>query len=172
MTNQQLFVLGFTFFVGMAAGFYIYVTSFAPQYGASTAQGTDVELTIIGDQVGGCQMVGICPSFRLESDRRFDYIPAHQLTDAEPAPVSGRVSTEAYRQLQTILADTDMASLQVEADVCQAAFDGIDYQYRIVYDDTEYELNSCGTEFYGTRLYNQLLVVWGEMLKAEAAATN
>ncbi len=169
MTSQQLFVLIFTFIVGMAAGGYMYVTGFATEYkDTGVAEAQDVDLTIIAEQVGGCQMGGVCPSFRLTSDRRYTYIPQHGLDADTPAATEGRISQGVFVRLIEIMNETDFASLNQTNDVCQAAFDGIDYRYQITFNGENYELNSCGTTFYGTRLYNQLLLLWSEMLRAEA----
>lgn len=172
MTNQQLLTLVFTFIVGMFSGAYLYMTSFAPEYASDGFSGevTEESLGVIGEQTGGCQMgARACASFRLTGNRQYEYIPAHPLGTDTPQPLTGKVSVFAMDNLKKVLTVTDFEALTLPGDTCQAAFDGIDYKYTILLNGETYELDSCGTSFYGTRLYNELLILWGQMLKEEAS---
>lgn len=169
MTKQQTFVLVFTFIIGMCAGAYMFVTGFAPNYMNNSIDNSATEgvLNIRGTQFGGCQMAGVCASFELTSDRKYKYIPAYKLTEDTPEPLTGSVSSDVFSDLVKVVKATNLASLQASESVCNAATDGIDYRYDVVVDGVSYELNSCGTKFYGSLLYNDLLRLWGIMLKTD-----
>lgn len=171
MTKQQLFLLVSTFIVGMVAGFYVYVTSFAPQYSHNGVKEEVGELYITAEAIGGCQMGGVCESFQLNSKKRLSYIRAHSFNEKTPEPVVTSVSSATYLSLLEILRDTDFRYLIQPNDQCRAASDGIDYIYNITLDGVSYELNSCGTNFNQSSLYNVLLVLWpkeGEIVQPVA----
>lgn len=170
MTRQQIFLLISTFVVGMVAGAYMYITGFAPNYDNNIPQDESNRggaLSIRGEQFGGCEMVGVCASFELTANRKYRYIREHHLDEETPVAMTGTVSRATFTELEEVLNNTDLMELKVPGNNCNAAVDGIDYRYDIVVDGVSYELNSCGTEFYGSRLYNELLKLWGEMIKTE-----
>lgn len=171
MTGQQLFVLIFTFIVGAVAGFYVYVTSFVPQYGRDGVDEVAGELEIIGEAIGGCQMGGVCESFHLNSKKRLSYIRAHGFNEDTPEPVVTTISSATYLSLLESLRAADFRTLKQPNDRCRAASDGIDYIYNITLDGISYELDSCGTKFNQSSLYKVLLMLWpkeGEVIQPEA----
>ena len=169
MTKQQLVTLILTFVTGLFTGVYLFVTYFAPQYvddGVSEVNTQDI--TIIGEQIGGCQMLGICPSFRLDGDRDLSYIEAHGLNDDTPSPKTRKLSRAVYGDLQNMIEQADFEELGKPGSVCKAAADGVDYVYRVSLNGEEFKLDSCGTRFYGSDLYYELQKLWSEQVHSKA----
>ena len=166
MTKQQTFILVFTFIVGMSAGAYMYVTSFAPQYEDVIADDSNASLLVVAEEIGGCQMLGVCSSFRLKNNRSYEYIPAHNLDEDTPEPKTGKIGRASFLSLTELINETDLGSLQKSGDTCESASDGTDYVYDVLVDGISYELNSCGTTFYDSSLYQALTSVWSEIEKA------
>ncbi len=167
MTWQQIIVLVTTFLIGVCAGGYAYIVGYAPEYSLISLRDELVRsgsLSIRGEQIGGCQMMGVCPSFELTDDRRYSYVREHALNEETPDPTTGRLSPDIFNQLAEVVKEADLPQLQTVGDECQAAFDGIDYSYDVIIDGVSTELNSCGTQFYDSNLYYELLSLWSIML--------
>ncbi len=170
MTKQQIFVLAFTFAIGLFSGFYVYVTGFAPNYNNEIPVDENVldnSFAIRAEQEGVCGMAGVvCPSFELLSNRKYRYIGAHSLTEPTPEPVTGYIPRAEFDKLKNMVKKLDLLELQKPGPYCQTTDNGIGYRYNVILDGIAYELNSCGTRFYNTPLYKELLDLW-EMMAIE-----
>ncbi len=175
MKRQQLFVLIFTFIVGLFAGFYVYVTGFAPEHQNVVPRDEKVlgnDFAIRAEQIGGCaRMEGsVCPSFELLSNRSYKYIKAHNLHEETPDPLTGYLPRAEFESVRRMIENDNLLEFQKPGSYCGAASDGIDYKYDVIVDGISYELNSCGTQFYGTALYKEMLKLWEEMAIANTEA--
>lgn len=141
----------FTFIVGLFAGLYLYYTTFVPEYIENReleelmdARRTDLQ--VIGEQYGGCERLG-CASFQLTGDRHYRYQAGYIRNTAENIE-TGDLPRGLFNSLKAALTATNLAAAASPAQrTCRSWSDGVDVRYRIAYEDDEYILDSCTTQF-------------------------
>lgn len=165
MNARVYFILAFTFITGVFSGGYLYITSFAPDYVQSDVEEiSEIEFRVNGQISGGCQMIGVCPSFVLNQDRTYEYIPAYRLEDAEPEVVAGKMSREAFVRVMAVVEIVDFAALQKENTLsCSSYVDGLDYEYQVTYEGEAYSLRTCGMNFKNSSLDKVLKPLWEQL---------
>jgi hypothetical protein len=138
------------FLAGIITGSYLYLVGFAPEFEANKGQTAEEvgELMIVGDMYGGMR-AGLPPSFQVNGDREFRYIPFSDNPEVPAPAVEGRVPRELMEDVTSLLSEStlDAASEEITPEVCAQMVDGIDYKYTILVDSVEYQLNTCGTNF-------------------------
>ncbi len=173
MTGRDQFIMGFTFLMGVLVGGYFYVTSFAPTVanapGLSNHQATEVKFVVSGEQYGGCQRLGSCPSFQLSSNGAYRYIPV--ATSSELAAVlEGTLPSRLRNELVTSIERANLGALAVSAqkDYCNSFVDGTDYVYQVRVPGVTYELDSCQTRFDTDGVLGRnLTAIWDYLAEPE-----
>lgn len=167
MTGKIQFLFASSFFMGMFAGAYFYVTFFAPQYGDTgsnvVAQDT---LVIEGAMYGGCQMAGVCASFQLIDGREYTYnngvdreLPEGRLPSSIVAVLKKALYEEALTAASEPIINRD----------CDAYIDGSDYHYTINKGGVRYELDTCTTMLaYDSELQDVFFELWYAMENPDA----
>jgi hypothetical protein len=157
-------------------GSYLYLVGFAPEFEADNGQTAEEvgEFMVVGDMYGGMR-AGLPPSFQVDGDRQFRYIPFSENPELPAPAVEGRMPRELLTDLKAELSSEVLlaASREVEPEMCAQMVDGIDYKYTILLDNIEYRLDTCGTNFtmesdLGTAL--QALWDYFEAVEATPAA--
>lgn len=150
-----------TFFVGMFAGGYLYLTGFATilsEFATPDAEKVS-QFVIVGDVYGGCQEA--CPSFQVQYDGsyRYLYTPA---VGADQVLRQGVLPTGLHRQLKQVITPLELArqSQEVQPLLCNSYNDGIDVKYTITLDGVVFLLDSCGTS---VEAESQLWTVLGDI---------
>ena len=144
---QEEILIVTTLLIGMVAGWYLYVTAFAPQFDelAGTTEATYEDFVVVGDQYGG-RRAGATPSFQVLKDGSYNYI-------AEASDGSGEIHRDGtlpralWSEVRTALTPTKVTDLaqDVADGNCASFVDGIDYTYTITLDSTNYVLDTCTT---------------------------
>lgn len=167
MDAKTWMTLGFTFIVGCFSGMYLYVTVYAPQYVDDGFEDpSEITLRIQGQMYGGCQMAGSCARFELENNRRYTYTKKaprfdEDTEDTEDEVVSGKMNKEHFAQLTDLLEETNFSELAQETQrTCDSYRDGLDYRYSIILQGAQFELDTCGTAFFGSKLEQSLRLLW------------
>jgi hypothetical protein len=162
LPKQLYFVLGSSFFMGLFAGAFLYVTVFAPEYkdvlDAPTAMLGLGEDTIEGSMYGGCERADACASFTLSANRAYQYLATPQ-SEVQTGKISRELSDSIFGPLtDDILTQT---SREAVATNCASYADGIDYWYDVTVNKTTYTLDTCTTQLSANRaLQNALLQMW------------
>ncbi len=148
MKGQQITTIGFTFFVGIAAGFYLYVIGFAPQVakvtdtlGLDTTGAVYEGLVIEASAYGNCD--DMCMSYQIRNDRKFTIV----IGDANPTV--GELPRGVWGELEALTATGTLAAyaLPSEAIACASDANGSDTQYDIAHNGEVYTLDTCRTNF-------------------------
>jgi hypothetical protein len=163
MERQDVISILVTFAVGFLGGGYLYVGHFAKMYGpdAVATQEAAQEFSITGEAYGSCN--DVCPAFQLLKDGTYRYRYTPNLGEAAVVR-EGTLPLDVQRSVKRALgADVlEEESQTVDAVVCNSTSDGIDIRYRISYQGTEYEIDSCGTEVNPDgELWSSLNEIWG-----------
>jgi len=164
MNRQDRLLLLSTFLVGFIIGVYAYFAGFsgvdrqvtqAIQEGASS-------LVIVGEAYGGCARGDACPSFQVAADGSYRYFYRPGGAEAQVLR-EGMVPADFYRQLRDIVTVPELqaSSRSIEPAFCESYVDGIDVVYRITIGDTEFVIDSCGTDVDADgRLWQTLSQFW------------
>lgn len=144
MKGQDITTLFFTFWVGFAAGVYLYFSGFAPQFlsgGGFTREAYD-SLTIVSEEYGVCERTDSCRAFQVIGSGSYSY-----LEGITGAPITGTLPRSLRRQVFTSLRAVDLAAAAEPgaATTCNAFTDGIDIRYTITFDSQVYNLDTCRT---------------------------
>ena len=165
MKKNDLLSMLVTFVVGLFAGSYLYTTGFADTVAKYTTPDVESvsEFSVASYVYGGCR--NACPSFRVENDGsyRLFYTP---VAGAEQVLRQGTLPFTLQRQLNNTLIVSDLVvqSQPREPALCNSFADGIDIRYEITVEDTQYELNSCGTTVDGEgKIWKVLDDVWNHL---------
>lgn len=152
----------------MFSGAYLYVTSFAPDYQQSDVEElAEIDFRIQGQMIGGCAMAGVCPSFVLNQNRLYEYVPAYKLQDGEPEKITGKMDVESFKAVVAKVQASNMEILTKGNSLnCDSYVDGIDYSYHVTLDGEMYDLNTCGTNFKNSQLEQTFRPLWMQLTKA------
>jgi len=168
MTPRIYFILIFTFITGMFSGGYLYITSFAPDYKQSDVEAlSEIDFRLQGQMQGGCQMAGVCPSFELDNNASYEYLPSYLLEDGEPEKKLGKLDLQTYKEIVVALNGANFEALQKEGGLCASASDGTDYVYNVIIKGEVHILNTCSTVFGTSQLATQLSSVWNTFSSPE-----
>lgn len=166
MTTQDKFIFILTFITGLAAGMYVYVISFKPTYAPETINNVEElaeDFSVIGKQYAGDRQNDyVAPSFRITADGSFSYRPGGSTTDGLEI-IEGKLPRTLINDLRSLATfdELDRLSENNPAGDCQSFVDGIDYQYRIILESEEFQLDSCDTRLgYDSDLALALEDVW------------
>ena len=148
MHKQDLVSVLLTFTVGVIAGGYLYLIGFAPQFiptGVPGSQAYD-ELTITGEQYGGCQMTRACPSFQIRADGSYRYAQG-STADERVSVREGRLPNSLRRDVLDVMRTPllEESAEPVERDACPSYADGADARYDVSKDGERYRLDTCHT---------------------------
>jgi hypothetical protein len=162
MSRQDLISVLMTFVVGIAGGFYLYLTGFAPWVNEIS----DIEIspttqfTIISEVYGGCR--DTCPSYQVQHNGTYRYLYTPR-AGADQVLRQGTLPIPLQRKLKAALdvAEIIPQTRETTPAMCNSYTDGIDLDYFITIGDTEYVLSSCGTAVNPTgELWTALNEVW------------
>ena len=144
---QEKILLVTTFLIGAVAGWYLYITAFAPQFDNLVGQTESVyeDLVVIGEQFGGSSATA-APSFQILKDGSFNYVTYSAIT-GEASHKEGVVPRTLWTAVKK---DLGRAKLEVLAkpvpDVtCVPNAAGMNYRYDITLNSVVYNLDSCTT---------------------------
>ncbi len=176
MKAQDKFVFILTFLTGLAAGMYIYVISFKPTYAPETIDANEElaqDFSVIGKQYGGdLQSDYVSPSFRITGNGSFDYRPGGS-GEAALEPIVGQLPNSLISDIKSLATEEELEFLvqpRAQAD-CRSHVDGFDYQYRVILEGIEYQLDSCGTLLgYESELAVALEDVWNYLNDPESVS--
>ncbi len=155
----------FTFFIGLLAGGYLYVSG-AAGFFANLEVKEEAELTtftIVGNRYGGCMTSSSCPSFRVLADGSYVYIYSPAVGQASVRR-EGVLSFGLLRDLQKILTPrslTRQSQAAPEGKTCASFTDGIDALYEIKAGGASYVIDTCTTNIdEESSVIKVLEVVW------------
>lgn len=163
MERQDVISILITFGVGILGGVYLYVGHFAKTYGpdAVATQEAALEFSITGEAYGSCG--DVCPAFQLLKDGSYRYRYTPQLGEAAVVR-EGTLPLGIQRNVKRALGEDvlEEESQTTDTTVCNSTNNGVDIRYRISYQGTEYEIDSCGTAVNDTgELWSSLNEIWG-----------
>ncbi len=170
MRGTDAVMIFLTFLTGLFMGAYLYVSVFAPDYANDdgVVAVDEVSFSLQGEAYGGCRMTGgDCGRFTLAASRAFTYLPpgddSEQKGFIDHATLGMVMDTiEAVPSLERLTEATNTR--------CNAAFDGIDYRYRLIYEGEEYEFTTCSTRFTTSDLAAVFEGLWMIMEDSEGPA--
>lgn len=147
-TRQDILIMIVTFVVGVSAGFYLYMTAFAPQFEEFSGQTEEVyeDFVLEGAQYGGDRMGGTSPSFQILENGSFRYLPYTQqgeITDAKEGVVP-RALLNDIKKLMTVENLVTASAIVTRGD-CVSYVDGLDYAYTVTLDGVNFNLDTCTT---------------------------
>ena len=159
--RQELLTVLVTFLIGFIAGAYLYLVGYAPQFQAGsgvTDEAVAEELVIVGEMYGGMR-VGLPPSFQVNEDGTYRYIPFSENPELPAGAVEGELPRELRQSVVNALSGSvlEAAATPIEPEMCAQMVDGIDYRYLIAMDGVEYRLDTCGTDFSHERDFGPVL---------------
>lgn len=150
--------------MGMGIGVYVYFSGYAPATATISEKVDNLSdtLVVVGEAYGGCQLGGFCPSFQVADDGsyRYFYMPTGA---SEQVLREGEIPNDLHAQLRRVLTATELqvSSRRIEPAMCESYVDGIDVTYRVTLNETDYELDSCGTDVNGEgAMWQTLGQVW------------
>jgi hypothetical protein len=160
--------------IGIIAGSYLYLVGFAPEF--QSGQGVEdqddtVDFMIVGEMYGGMR-AGIPPSFQLDGDGSYRYVPFSDDSEVPSEAIEGALPRTLLRDLKIALDEQTLeaAARPVTLEVCAQMVDGIDYKYVVIRNDVEYELDTCGTDFQSDSPAGvSLMAVWDHFEETKAA---
>ncbi len=169
MTNQDKITILITFFVGVFAGSYLYLTGFAPTYRLPE---TDTEalyedLVIVGDEYGECTALKNCLSFQVLNDRSFRaLVGSGEMVGIENGKIPPGLQTRLNKAITTEGLIEAMTELPSSA--CQAEnTTGLHLRFHITFAGSTYNLNSCYSAMdYDAELWSALKELRLEIAKA------
>jgi len=138
-----------TFLMGLAIGVYVYFAGYAPvatEVVEVTQEFTE-SLEVVGEAYGACTSSGLCPSFQVadDGDYRYFYRPAGS---DELILREGSLSRAMQADLRRSVSvnELQVASRPTNPVFCNSYENGIDVRYRVTVGETDYNLDSCGTD--------------------------
>jgi len=151
-----------TFFVGVAAGAYVFLVGFAPTIAKLEVPNQEKldSLTIEGEVYGGCR--DTCPSFQILGDGSYRYLYSPTFDDPQVIE-SGAIPYALRRELQRNLTETALVnqSQPKSAVVCNSYSDGVDVRYTIIKDSEKFVLDSCNTQVeLNSQLWMSIKKTW------------
>ncbi len=146
--QDKLTVLS-AFLIGIIGGSYLYLVGYAPEFQSGQGVETEEEATefvVIGEMYGGMR-AGTPPSFQIETDGSYRYLPFSDNSEVPSPAVEGAIPRTLLRDLKDMLTDDVLieGAKPETKEMCAQMVDGIDYRYIVVKDGVEYELDTCTT---------------------------
>ena len=154
MLKHFFLVLLFTFVVGLFTGIYaFFVTSGPRDVEIEEPVVTEDSFEIVADMYGGCQMLGMCPSYRVTETGEYTYIV--HMRDGEDQRFEGTLSETQLEDLVVLIEETDLEELEdtIFEGACPAAFDDAAYTYAIVTNGGAYDFDTCAEDIFGVPLF-------------------
>ena len=144
---QEIILIIVTFFMGIVAGWYLYVTAFAPHFSDYIGQTEAVyeDLVVVGEQYGGIRL-GTAPSFQVLKNGSFNYL-AYAAEGESARHLDGTLPPALWKTIKADMTRSKLESLaKPTADIeCVSAADGIDYTYEVTLNSVVYTLDTCTT---------------------------
>ncbi len=162
--QDKLTVLS-AFLIGIIGGSYLYLVGYAPEFQSGQGVETEEEATefvVIGEMYGGMR-AGTPPSFQIETDGSYRYLPFSDNSEVPSPAVEGAIPRTLLRDLKDMLTDDVLieGAKPETKEMCAQMVDGIDYRYIVVKDGVEYELDTCTTNLEAESEVGQKLgVLW------------
>jgi hypothetical protein len=155
---KGLFLILFsTFLVGMATGVFVYFMSgLSEPIVDFPADDLTTGFEITADAYGGCQMQGVCPSYRINNEGEYVYVVIKRQGESERREDS--LSSSQLRALKKQLAETDLDQISTShfTGTCPVAFDGLAYVYALRIKGEEYRIDTCEHNTEGEPLFHTL----------------
>lgn len=147
-TRQDILIMIVTFVVALFAGFYLYVTAFAPQFEELSGQTEEVyeDFVLEGTQYGGDRMGGTAPSFQVLGNGTYRYLP-YTPEGAVGKASEGTVPRLLLNEVKNGLTEEALATAAtiVTRGDCMSYVDGLDYNYAVTLNGENYTLDTCTT---------------------------
>jgi hypothetical protein len=141
---QEKILLVTTFIIGGVAGWYLYITAFAPQFDHLVGQTESVyeDLVVIGEQYGNTQ--GVTPSFQVLKDGSFNYV-TYTAVSGEAVHREGALPRSLWSAVKTDLGRAKLETLSkpVPEVTCARTAGGANYSYDVTLNSVVYTLNTC-----------------------------
>lgn len=156
MPKHLYLLLGFTFFIGLLSGSYVYFVTRAPSDVPHFEERNESVYEIVVTVYGGCEMVG-CPSLRVLDDGSYTFIDGSH--DDASSRFEGKLSLQNHRLIRDQAHATPYEDiLQSSATkACPVTYDGAAYRYAIQYAGEQYEFDSCVHDVEGEPLFEELI---------------
>lgn len=142
---QEKILLLTTFLIGAVAGWYLYITAFAPQFDHLLGQTESVyeDLVVIGEQFGGSDAAA-APSFQVLKDGSFNYV-TYSAETGEASHKEGIVPRTLWTSVKKDLsrAKLELLAKPVPDVTCVPNAAGMNYRYDVTLNSVVYNLNSC-----------------------------
>lgn len=165
MKKEDLISVLITAVVGLLAGSYLYLTSFAEIINRVFMSDADdvTELTITGDMYGACS--NVCPSFQVKRGGLYHFI--YPATDNfEKIKKEGDLPFFLRIKLRNnlITEELEKQSREWEVSICDSETEKNEVIYRITLDGKFYILDSCKTKVdKDSKLWDTLQELWEYM---------
>lgn len=156
--KSLFFILFSTFLVGMATGVFVYFVSGLSE--PLIDLGGD-ELTsgfeITGDTYGGCQMLGVCPSYHINEQGQYIFIVLRR--EGEDERREGTLSPLELKELKSRLKEAPLGSVANSSftGACPIAFDGLAYVFEVRVGEDSYRIDTCEHDTKGEALFDLLI---------------
>ena len=145
MNGKLYFQFGSTFVMGIIAGFFLYLTVYAPAYKndvASQEQQSKNAVVIEGQMYGGCSNSNSCASFRLLDDYSYNYQPF-----PSGAIQKGFLPEQTAKAIFTTLGTKEFSSAMenYNSSNCESQTGGLDFSYTVSHNGSSSEVDTCKT---------------------------
>lgn len=160
--------IAMTFIIGLAGGFYFFLTGYAP-YVEQVRETVFTEelsssesLLITARQYGGCEAAAQCASFQLEYNGAYSYLPSSVLSGVRPE--QGVIPRGILNDIRSVTLPTRLALAsqdRTRTANCSSAVGGVDFRYEIVRNGELFILDTCTTALRESpEISNALGAVW------------
>ena len=147
-TTQDILIMIVTFIVAICAGFYLYLSAFAPQFEEFSGQTEAVyeDFVVEGSQYGGDRMGGNAPTFQILENGEYRYLP-YSSEGMTVEAKEGTLPRSLMQEIKSVLTDETVsaAATTVTRGDCMSYVDGLDYNYSITLNGENYTLDTCTT---------------------------
>ncbi|MCA9355314.1 hypothetical protein KC865_02075 [Candidatus Kaiserbacteria bacterium] len=162
MKKPDILSILMTFIFGAIAGFYLYMTVYAPFSATLDTPDSEQlsEFIIEGRIYGSCSPN--CPSFQVLGNGSYRYLFTFE-PGQDQVLRQGTLSIKYQSGLRKALTTESLArqSKIIESAKCNSSDDGVDVSYEITIKGTKYKLDSCGTAVAGdSKLWLTLYELW------------
>lgn len=142
ISGQDKISILLTFFVGMFAGGYLYLTGFATTFEPPEASEANIytQFVITAESYGDCVNDKTCLSFQVLENGTFRAV--HDgLGDQKTE--EGRIALSLRSDLKTALTPATLAEIARETGRVNCRYEGTNYRFTITRDEVEYTVDTC-----------------------------
>lgn len=155
MLKHLYLIILSTLVMGFFTGVYVYFLT-RTQVEEPIDQPTRDGFIIVADVYGGCELLGTCPSYRIDEDGDYMYVVRER--GSEDLRFEDSLSEQRRDELEALLRSTDFESIEDSEfqGTCPVAFDGPAYVYTIEYEGEDHDIDTCIEDVGGVELFETL----------------